>query len=164
MLRALVTAVAIIVLGWVAGGQALLGRIDPALAIPLVAPPMLVLAWWQRAAPATDRRRATLLTLGFLAIAQALLALRLAGSTAWLQLLLVAIVGAVAAFAADALVRWRPRARLLASLAGLLLVAGWFGAGHALLAALYRAGAAPAEAPAATMLTGLPLRWSGGSG
>ncbi len=125
---------------------------------------MLVLAWWQRAAPAADRRRATLLTLAFLAIAQALLAFLLAGSTAWVQLLLVTAVGAGAAFAADALVRWRPRARLLPALAGLLLVVGWFGAGHALLAVLYRPGVAPAEAPSATMLTGLPLRWAAGGG
>lgn len=164
MLRAPVTAAAIILLGWVAGGQALLGRIDPALAIPLLVPPMLVLAWWQRAAPAADRRRATLLALAFLAIAQALLAFLLAGSTAWVQLLLVTAVGAGAAFAADALVRWRPRARLLPALAGLLLVVGWFGAGHALLAVLYRPGVAPAEAPSATMLTGLPLRWAAGGG
>ncbi|WP_447756242.1 Gldg family protein [Sphingopyxis fribergensis] len=164
VLRALVIAAAIVALGWVAGGQALFGRIDPALAIPLLVPPMLVLAWSQRGEPAAVRGRTIVLTLALLAIAQALLALLLAGSAAWLQLLLTALAGTVAAFLADALVGWRRRARLLPWLAGLLLVIGWFGAGHALLALLYRHVAAPAGSPDATMLSGLPLRWSGANG
>lgn len=162
VLRAFATAAAIAALSWIAGGQALLGRIDPALAVPVLTPPMLFLAWWQRGAPVPDRRRAILVTLAFLAIGQALLGLMLAGSAAWLQLLLAAICGALAGFLADALVQWRPRVRLLPWLAGLLLVFGWFGAGHALLSSLYRPAIAPAGAPAVTMLTGLPLRWSGG--
>lgn len=161
VLRAIVVAIFLIGLGWVFGGQAFLCRIDPALSLPLLAVPMLALAGWQRREAASIRWRTALLSLGWAAIAQALLAYSLSGSTAWAQLALVMFAGVGAAFAADRLVQWRPRLWLLPWLAGLLLVAGWFGAGHALLAILYRPAAAPAGSPAATVLTGLPLRWSG---
>ncbi|MGH6695613.1 Gldg family protein [Sphingopyxis sp.] len=150
----------IVALAWVAGGQALLGRTDPALAIPLLAPPMLLLAWWQRGEPVAVRRRAGLLALALVVIAQASLGIMLAGSAAWLQLFLTIIAGGVAAWLADRLIQWRSRSQLLPSLAGLLLAVGWFGAGHALLGVLYRPASALADAPAVTMLTGLPLRWS----
>ena len=164
MLRALTIAVAIAALAWIAGGQALLGRIDPALAIPLLALPMLLLARWQRDEPAATRMRTCLLALLFLAITQAALAVILAGSAGWLQLLATILAGALAAWLGDRLVQWRPRTRGLSWLAALLLVVGWFGAGHMLLASLYRPAAASADAPAVTMLTGLPLRWSAGEG
>ena len=159
-LRAFVIAILVVALAWVAGGQALLGRIDPALAVPLLLPPMLLLALWQRRAPVTIRWRAAILSLVFLVAAQALFAFVLAGEAAWSQLALTLVAGGLAAWLADVLVHWRPSFRLLPWLAGLVLVVGWFGAGHALLAALYRPAAA--SAPAAIMLTGLPLRWSGG--
>ncbi|MDO9370412.1 MAG: hypothetical protein Q7T68_17735 [Sphingopyxis sp.] len=162
VLRAFATAVVIAAFSWIGGGQALLGRIDPALGIPLLVPPMLLLAWWQRGEDGPVRRRTSLLTLGFLAAAQATLGLFLAGSGAWPQLLLTALACAIAGWFADALVQWRVRVRVLPWFAGTLLVVGWFGAGHALLAHLYRPAVAPVGAPAATMLTGLPLRWSGG--
>jgi hypothetical protein len=161
-LRAGSIAILTVALVWVVGGQALLGRIDPALTVPLLAPPMLLLAWWQRRDPAISRRRTVLLALGLTVAAQAALALALAGSAATLQLLLVALAGGAAALIADALVRWRPSLRALPWLAALLFALAWWGAGHALLAALYRPAAASADAPAATMLTGLPLRWPGG--
>lgn len=160
LLRAFTISLAIVALAWAAGGQALLGRIDPALAIPLLVPPMLLLAWWQRRESAATRFRTSLLALVFLIAIQALLGLLLAGAAAWLQLLLSAAAGGVAAWLADILARWRPRFRPLPWLAALILVTGWFGAGHMLLARLYRPAAA--AGPAATMLTGLPLRWSGG--
>lgn len=162
LLRAFIIAVLIVALAWVAGGQALLGRIDPALAVPLLAPPMLLLAWWQRGEAARVRRRTVALTLLLLAALQASLGLLFAGAAGASQILLVALAGVAAALVADALVQWRPRRRALPWLAALLLVIGWFGGGHMLLAALYRPAAASAAAPAATMLTGLPLRWSGG--
>lgn len=160
VLRAFIIAATIVALTWVAGGQALLGRIDPALAIPLLAPPMLLLAWWQRGQSVAARRRACLLTLALVVIIQALLGLALAGSAAWLQLLLAIIAGGIAAWLADRIIQWRSPSKLLPWLAGFLLVVGWFGAGHALLATLYRPALASAGAPAVTMLTGLPLRWS----
>lgn len=160
--RAFTIAVTIVALTWAAGGQVLLGRVDPALAVPLLYPPMLLLAWWQRREPAATRRRSGLLALAFLAAAQALLGLALAGAAAWPQLLLTAATGGLAAWLADLIVGWRPRFNPLPWLAALALAAGWFAAGHALLAALYRPAAASTEAPAVTMLTGLPLRWSGG--
>lgn len=162
LLRAFAVAASIIVLAWVAGGQALLGRIDPALAVPLLFPPMLLLAWWQRGADAVARRTTACLTLASLGGGQALLGILFAGSVAWPQLVLAMFLGGVAAWLAGLLVRWRARTRMLPWLAALLLATGWFGAGHMLLAALYRPATAPAGAAAATMLTGLPLRWAGG--
>ncbi len=161
VLRAFIATVTIIVLAWIAGGQALLGRIDPALAVPLLAPPMLLFAWWWRDEPAALRRRTCLHSLALLALMQGLLAIILAGSAAWLQLLLTSVAGAIAAGLADLLVQRRSRFKFLPWLAGSVFVIGWFGAGHVLLATLYRPTAAPADAPAVTMLTGLPLRWSG---
>ena len=63
MLRALVVAALALLLAWTAGGQALLGRIDPALAVPLLILPMLLLGWWQRHDPVADRRRTMLFAL-----------------------------------------------------------------------------------------------------
>lgn len=162
-LRAFIIAAAIVALAWVAGGQALLGRIDPALAVPLLAPPMLIFAWWQRGAPVAVRRRACLLTLALLCLIQGVLAIVLAGSAGWLQLILIIVAGGIAAWLADRLVQWRSRSPFLPWLAGTMLVIGWFGAGHTLLGLLYRPAAASARAPAVTMLTGLPLRWSASS-
>lgn len=148
-------------LAWIGGGQAVLGRIDPALAMPTLALPMLLLAVWQRSEEAALRRLTVFLTLGLLALAQALLAFILAGSVPWLQIALMFVAGAVAGFGADALLQWHSRGRWVPWVAGLLLTTGWFAASHILLASLYRPATASAGVPAATMLTGLPLRWSG---
>lgn len=161
-LRAVLTAVLVAALAWIAGGQALLGRIDPALAVPLLAPAMLFLAWWQRREITRVRLYTAVLAMALLAAGQALLGLILAGSAAPFQSLLVLTLGGVAALVADMLVQWRPGIRALSWLAALALLPTWFAAAHILLAALYRPVTAPAAAPAATMLTGLPLRWSGG--
>jgi hypothetical protein len=161
VLRAFATAGLIIALTWALGGQAFLGRIDPALAVPLVVPPMLLLALSQRSEPAATRWRSLALTLTIVAAVQAILAIALAGSVGWLQLALTFVAGTGAAVIADRLVRWRPRFGVLPWLTALALALCWFGAGHALLAILYRPTAAPVGTPAATMLAGLPLRWSG---
>lgn len=163
LLRAFLIAAATAVLAWFAGGQALLGRVDPALAVPLLVPPMLLLAWWQRGESVTLRWRTCLLTLALLVIVQGLLAMILAGSTGRVQLLLTIVAGGVAAWLADLLVQWRSRFKWLPWAAGFALVISWFGAGHALLGVLYRPIVASADAPAVTILTGLPLRWSASS-
>ncbi|WP_447931395.1 Gldg family protein [Sphingopyxis fribergensis] len=160
LLRAFVIAATIAALAWAAGGQALLGRVDPALAIPLLVLPMLLLAWWQRGAPNAARWRAGLLCLILLATMQGLLAVFLTGSAGALQLLLTIVAGGIAAGLADLLVQWRSQSRLLPWTAALAFVIGWFGAGHALLAILYQPAAARTDAPAVAVLTGLPLRWS----
>lgn len=162
MLRALVAAMLALALGWTAGGQSLLGRIDPALVVPLLLPPMLLLGWWQRDEAPSVRRRTIALALAILLLGQSVLALWLAGSPGWVQLVAVSIAGAAAAFAGDALMQWRTRGRLWRLAAALVLAIGWFAAGHAALSFLYRPFVA-VDAPAATMLTGLPLRWSGGN-
>ncbi|MBB5707246.1 Gldg family protein [Sphingopyxis panaciterrulae] len=148
-----------VALAWVAGGQAVLGRIDPALAFPLLMMPMLLLAGWQRREDVPARRRAAAAALLLLAVLQGALAWALADSVAWGQLAFVFGGGAVAALTADWLVRRRGRAvRCLLGIAALL---GWFVGGHLLLATLYRP-AATARPAAVTMLTSLPLRWAQG--
>lgn len=160
VLRAFIIASTIVALTWIAGGQALLGRVDPALAVPLLAMPMLLLAWWHRGAPVAMRQRTCLITLALLTIMQGSLGLILAGSAGWLQLFLTVFAGGAAAWLSDLLIQWRSRIAVLPWLAGTMLVIGWFGAGHALLALFYRPAEASADGPAVTMLTGLPLRWS----
>jgi hypothetical protein len=164
LVRAASIAALALLLAWIGGGQALLGRIDPALALPILAVPMLLLAAWHRGEAVALRRRTLVLALVILALAQALLGTVLAGSAAWLQLALALAAGAAVGLAADRMVQWHPRTRLLSWLAALLLVTGWFAAGHMLLASLYRPAAAAAQTPAVTMLTGLPLRWPGSGG
>lgn len=161
-LRALAIAALTIALAWFAGGQYELDRIDPALALPLLALSMLLLGWWQRGAAVRDRRFCILITLAILLSAQALLAFGLAGSPGGAQLLLILIAAAAAAFAADALVHWRAKGREIRLFAALALTLGWFVAGHGLLSWFYRPAVAAAGAPAVTMLTGLPLRWTAG--
>ncbi len=161
VVRAVSIAALVALLTWIGGGQALLGRIDPALAMPLLILPMLLLAVWQRCEGVDLRRSTLLVALAMAAGAQALLAVSLSGSAGWLQIALVLVAGAAAGWVADRLVHWRSRARWRPWFAALALVIGWFAGGHMLLAALYRPAAASADAPAATMLTGLPLRWSG---
>lgn len=161
VVRAVSIAVLTLLLAWIGGGQAWLGRIDPALAAPIIALPMLLLALWHRGEGAALRWRTVIAVLVCLAVAQALIGVLLAGSMACFQLALTLLTGAAAAYVADRLVQWRPRRTFLAWLAALALVIGWFAASHMLLASLYRPATASAGAPATTMLTGLPLRWSG---
>ncbi|WP_447763710.1 Gldg family protein [Sphingopyxis panaciterrae] len=161
VLRALAIDALVLVLAWIAGGQYLLDRIDPALGLPLLAPPMLLLGWWQRRETARVRRTTILIALALLLLAQGLLAALLVRTPGWAQLALMLTTGAVAAFASDALVQWR-RGRAVRLVAALAFALGWFAAGHALLSFLYRPVTASVDAPAVTMLTGLPLRWTGG--
>ena len=164
LLHALVVAALALLLAWTAGGQASLGRIDPALAVPLLILPMLLLGWWQRDEPAAGRRRTVLFTVIILAAGQALLAFRLAGSLALAQLLLALAAAALAGWIADALVQRRTWGRGLRLVIAALLVTGWFAGGHGLLSAFYRSAPVAGDAPAVTMLTSLPLRWAGGGG
>lgn len=161
VVRAAAIAALIGLLAWIGGGQMLLGRIDPALALPILALPMLLLAMWQRGEAAALRRLTLLLCLGLLVLAELLLALLAAGSLPWLQIALLLVAGVAAGWGTDALLQWRPRRRWLTGISAILVVAGWFTAGHSLLASLYRPAPAAPGASAATMLTGLPLRWSG---
>lgn len=160
ILRAVVAASVALTLGWVIGGQAALGRIDPALVLPLLTVPALLLGWTQRREAAGVRRRTSLLLIALLLLAQAALAYALGGHVPWLQLALVAVSGGAAALIADLLCRRRAGRAMRVALA-LLIVAGWFVGGHVLLAALYRPGVA--AGPPVTIVTSLPLRWSGGS-
>lgn len=161
MVRAVSIAAIIGLLAWIGGGQALLDRIDPALAVPILMLPMLLLAIWQRSEGAGLRRSTLFAVLALVAGAQALLVAVMSGPAGGLQVALVFAAGVTAGWVADRVVQWALHARWLPWFAGLALVIGWFTAGHMLLGWLYRPAAAATAAPAATMLTGLPLRWSG---
>jgi len=161
MLRAAVAAVLLLALVWSVGGQSRLGRIDPALALPLMPLPALLLAWFQRREEWRVRRLAIAVSLCLLLVVQGALALVFSDRAPWLQLGLVAIGWLAALLLADAMMQWRRRGRVLRLALAVLVTAGWFAGGHLLLAALYRSSVV--SGPPATMLTGLPLRWSGGS-
>ncbi|MCW5645870.1 MAG: hypothetical protein KIT23_01265 [Sphingopyxis sp.] len=148
-------------LAWLGGGQAQLGRIDPALALPVLFPPLVLLAAWCRHDDAVVRRRTLIAASSAIVLAQAALGLVLAGQLAWLQLALIAAGGLAAGALAELLMCRRPRWWMLTWLAAALVAAGWFAASHALLGRLYRPALAPPGASVATVLTGLPLRWSG---
>ena len=158
-LRAATAALVALSLAWILGGQRALGRVDPALLLPLVAFPTLILAWSLRSAARGERWRAVALSLLMLLAAQAIVARAMSDGSPWLQLALVAVGWIVAATVADTLVRRRSGAAPTFVMAA-LFAAGWFAAGHVLLAAFYRP--AMASGPPATLLTGLPLRWSAG--
>lgn len=159
--RALPVILLATLLAWLGGGQAQLGRIDPALALPVLFPPLVLLAVWCRRDDAVVRGWTLVAAASGIVLAQAALGLVLAGQIAWLQLALIAAAGVAAGVLADVSMRWCPRRRILAWVAALLVATGWFAAGHAALAHLYRPAVAPSGASVATVLTGLPLRWSG---
>ncbi len=161
-LRPIGIAALLLLLTWFAGGGQALGRVDPALALPLLPLPMLLLAWWQRSAPHAERKRAIGVALLVIALGQGLAAWMLADQWGWGQIALCLAAGAAAAWLADLLVQRHSRRRALSVVAAVLAIALWFLAGHALLSRLYRAPAPVAGAPVVTMLTGLPLRWGGG--
>jgi len=182
VLDAVVAVSALLALAWFAGGQALLGRIDPALVLPWLALALVPLALFQnritnhrvpakagphhpavpnntgwRWAPAFAGEHGFLVGVLLLLSAQAILALLLAGQMPWAQLALVSVGAALAAWLATRLARWRAGGAMRGA-AALLLIGAWFAGSHLLLAALYRTP--PAAGAPVTMLTGLPLRWS----
>lgn len=145
-----------------AGYQIVLGRIDPALAIPPLLAPALMVAWALRFERVADRRFVGGLTLAFFALMQAGLAVFLAGTIAALQVALTLAAGVVAGLVADRIVQRAFKRRWRKGLAALLAAILWFAGGHAMLGWLYGAPAPAAVAPPVTMLSGLPLRWAGG--
>lgn len=161
---ALVFALLALLFNWFAGGQALLGRIDPALALPLLFIPARLLAFWLRRRGGAARRTTMILAAVVLLAGQG-------GLMAWFghgfsiaQLLISAAATALALWFADWLCQWQKPARQRARAALTLLVAlGWFVGGHMMLAALYAAGLPSASARhSVVMMTSLPMRWSGG--
>jgi hypothetical protein len=178
VLDAAVAVSALLALAWFGGGQAALGRIDPALVLPWLALVWVPLALFQnhrvpakagthhppvpdgtgrRWTPAFAGEHGFFHTVILLLLAQALLAFVFAGQFPWAQLALVGVGAALAAWLGVLLARWRA-GRAVRGMAALLLVGVWFAGSHLLLAALYRAP--PAAGAPVTMLTGLPLRWS----
>ncbi len=161
---ALIFALLALILGWFAGGQALLGRIDPALVLPILFIPATLLALrLQRCDAALRRATMALAILVFLAGQGGLMAW-LGHRFAVAQLLLCFTGAAMALSLADWLwQRQRPARRWARAVLALLVTLGWFVSGHMVLAALYAVSPPSASArPSVVMMTSLPMRWSGG--
>lgn len=157
-------AVPALLLGWTVGGQAMLGRIDAMLVVPLLMPGALLFAWLTRADPwpLGVARAGTALLLLFVSqmALHHVLAGRLGGGQAGTALLAGGIGLALAGGAVRRTVSWRlwARALLFAS-----AIAVWFAAGQLAVGWWYRDAGGGTRAPV-VMLTGLPLRWAGGAG
>ena len=151
-----------LLLAWFAGGQMALGRIDAALAVPLLMPGALFLARLVRDDEPRARWTAFVFAAGGLLFAQLLLHLLLGDRLGAVSLLLTALAGCcalwLASLAVAAMRRWRRRLRWPALL---LLVLLYYAAGQGVLGLGYAAGAADRK-PGLAILTGLPLRWQGG--
>lgn len=160
---ALAFAMLAIVLGWFIGGQALLGRIDPALALPTLFVPAWLLALWVR-------RRDTRARIATMVLAIVALLAGQGGLMAWFgqnfavaQLLLSFVGAASGLFIADLLWQWqRPARRWAKAALVLFVVLGWFLGSHMALAALYAVSPPSSARPLVAMMTSLPMRWSGG--
>lgn len=164
MLSGLLQAALILVLAWLFGWQAALGRIDPAFAIMWMPPVLLWQVWrWRLAAPRAKWGMA-LLTLGLLIAAQSAMVLAMADPNVGSLLRQIALValwgGAIfgmghalySKFAARCGARW-----FIYFAANLICMpfAAWA------LGWLYTPATARVDAPRVLMLTSLPLRWSG---
>ena len=130
---------ALLALAWFAGGQAQLGRIDPALVlpwVPLVLVPSAMVRHRSRGpvSPASARKEDAFV-MGLLVLAQAVLALMLAGQMPWRQLLLVGFGAGLVAWLASLLAQWRA-GRMVRGVATLLYNRGWYVASHLMLATL----------------------------
>jgi hypothetical protein len=156
--RPLGAALLALALAWVLGGQMLLGRIDPALAVPWLFAALLPLVWFGRADPRGERIRANLIALVALLLGQAGLCFALAGHLSWPQLAFTAIAALAAAALADGIVQRAGKRLVAKALIAKLTAILWFAAGHVALAALYKE---PASDTPVTMISGLPLRWAG---
>ncbi len=158
-------AVPALLLAWTLGGQAVLGRVDAALAIPLLMPGALLFAKLTRDEERKRRWRLMGAATLILLLAQIALHFGLAGRIGVGQLALVLLTGWLSLFVADmAEQRTSARGRALRWPVFALAVALWFGLGHTLNAWAYGDRIGGAERQRVVMLTSLPLRWGGGAG
>ena len=150
-----------LLLAWFAGGQRIFGRIDAGLAIPLLMPGALWIAWRLRTDGWTIRLGVTAGALLGLTVVQFGLQVWLGGAPGAAQALTTFAAGViccvVAALTIAGVRSWRPPFRWLVFLFAVLC---WFGAGQLALSYAYAPGAAQ-PAPRLAVLTGLPLRWGG---
>ena len=151
-----------LLLAWFVGGQRTFGRIDAALAIPLLMPGALWLAWRLRADGWVVRLSVTTAALLGLMAAQFGLHAWLGGIPSTAQAVVALMAGVVccvvAALTIAGVRSWRA---LLRWPVLLLAVLCWFGAGQLVLSYAY-APQVSQPAPRLAVLTGLPLRWGGG--
>lgn len=161
LLPAALYVVTALALAWIAGGQMLLGRVDAALAIPLLMPGALWLTWRVRDERPMVRFRAIAAALFGLMAVQLALHYLVGHSFGFLQLLATLILGSLSCAVAELVVRatrsWRGLLRWPVLLA---VSALWFVAGQMVTAIGY---VAPNKmlSPRLAILTGLPLRWQG---
>lgn len=151
-------------LAWLVGGQMASGRIDAALAIPLLMPGALLLAWLLKDEAAALRKRINLLAIVALMGIQILFHVWLGQKWGAGQALGTALVGYLCCHAAGVIMRnVRGRTPLHRWSILLLAILLWFGAGQALLWQAYH-DRPIGKKPRLTLLTGLPLRWADGGG
>ena len=162
LLSALAYIIPALLLSWFLGGQRAFGRIDAALAIPLIMPGALWLAWRLQTDAWASRLYVTGAALLGLMAAQIGLHAWLGGvpglAQAMTNLAAGAIGCAVAGLTVGGIRSWRALWRWPVLL---LVTLCWFGAGQLFLAYAY-APHVTQPALRLAVLTGLPLRWGGG--
>ncbi|WP_083734057.1 hypothetical protein [Sphingopyxis sp. KK2] len=150
-----------LLLGWIAGGQMAFGRIDAALAIPLLMPGALWLAWAVRDERGVVRLSIIFAALLGLTMIQFVLHHLVGHQIGGIQLLATAALGvlscALAVLAMRVTRSWHAAWRWATMLPVVML---WFVAGQAVIGI---GSTAPAKkiSPKLAILTGLPLRWQG---
>lgn len=164
VLTAVMFAFIVAGLGWFCGGQALLGRIDPALVIPTLFLPALMAAYLVRHRERRWRWRS-------LAVCALLSVLMQAGLSLWLARYVdpaqTAVAGAATVLAlalADAFWSWRSKTgqrRILTAGAVFAMLCGGFVGGHMALAGLYAHRTPATPLPDLILMSSLPLRWGG---
>lgn len=151
-------------LGWALGGQALLGRIDPALTIPTLLLPALLVMRQARRDSGHSRSMLAALSGLLLIMVQAWLSGALAGSVAPMQLGVTAVAAALALLLAHRFWQRRKRRagrRGVALALAMLLVLLWFAGSHILLSQLYAPRGSGVRPPPLVVMSSLPLRWGG---
>lgn len=163
IIRAIVSAGLILLLGWVLGWQNQLGRLDPAFVIPWMLPVLLWRAWRLRHTVPSRRMDEAALTLIMLVTAQAALTLSSGAVVASVAAHLFAVTIAYLSCAAicQALAQIMRRHAVLRWGVPLASAVLWLVAAHLLLSWAYTPAAAQRGAKPAVMVTGLPLRWAG---
>lgn len=153
-----------LLLTWIFGGQALSGRVDAALALPLLMPGALVFARLTRGEASGQRRRLVCFAILALLILQMALHFVMAQRIGAAQLLYILAAGGIGLSIA-AIVERRSRGwrRLIRWPAFGLAIALWFFGGQALNGVVYADPLRGAERQRVVMLTSLPLRWNGGA-
>jgi hypothetical protein len=162
-LAGLAFAMVTLFLGWTVGGQSTLGRVDPALVLPLLLVTAGPLSLWLRRRAAQTHFAVMIWAVITLLFGQGALMAWVGHGFSVMQLLLVSFGTAVAI--ALSYLLWSQQkwaGRLIKAGVAMVLTFAWFIGSHALLSALYSVPIPSSARSSVTMMTSLPLRWAGG--